>query len=151
PRLILLACCLTLLAAAAWYLRGRDLALPTTRLDLLSAEIPIAAPSEPASAPDFAETSSAEADRSFDSLAQAVRSRDWGAAAACCSASFRAVDWSALKASAPERIQVGIERTSYAAALDPVVGVDGFLEGIRKRLDDWKEIEFVDLRFDRSD
>jgi hypothetical protein len=151
PRLILLACCLTLLAAAAWYLRGRDLALPTTRLDMLSAEIPIAAPSDPVVALDFTENSSAEIECTLDAFAQALRVRDWGAAAECCSSSFRAVDWSALKAAAPERMPVGIEHTSYAAALDPVVGVDGFLDGVRKRLEEWKEIEFVDLRFDRAD
>ena len=53
PRLILLACSLTLLAAAAWYLRGRDLGQMRSLLETLSAELPISAPTEPVAGMEF--------------------------------------------------------------------------------------------------
>ncbi|HET6164462.1 MAG TPA: CRTAC1 family protein [Planctomycetota bacterium] len=151
PRVILLACSLTLLAAAAWYLRGRDLGQMKAVLGTLSAELPIAAPTDPVAGMEFTENSSEEVSRTFDALAGVLRERDWNGAGAFCSDSFRGVDWSALKAGPPETIAVGIERTTYAPALEPAVDADRFFEGVKKRLEEWREIEFVSLRFDRAD
>ena len=97
---------------------------------------------------EFAENSSEEVSRTFDSLAAALRERDWNGAAAFCSGAFRAVDWSALKG-VPETLPVGIERTSFAPALEPVVDPTA-LRRRGGRLEDWKEIEFVQP-LDRAD
>src|SRR6185436_17463302 len=120
-------------------------------LGTLSAELPIAAPTDPVAGMEFTENSSEEVSRTFDALANALRERDWSGAEAFCSDSFRAVDWSALKPCPPETISVGIERTAYATALEPAVDADRFFEGVRKRLEEWREVEFVQLRFDRAD
>jgi len=151
PRLVLLACALALLAAAAWKLRGGDADQRRALFESLSAEIPVAAPSEPIADLELSENLSEEVSQTLQSLSAALLERDWSGAASFCSPSFRGVDWSTLKAAPPEALPVGVERTSFAAAHEPAVSADEFFAGIGQRLEEWKEIDFASIRIDRAD
>jgi hypothetical protein len=150
-RVKLLAFSTALLLAAAFHLRERDPKPSLEKLSSLPAEVPVPAPSPPIVSLELCEDLSEEVSRSLHELSVHLERRDGRGAEDFFSPAFRAADWGALEASPAEELPLAVRRTSFTPALEPLVGARDFLAGVRRRLRDFEEIEFVSLRFDRAD